>query len=369
MAYDGATFDSNVDNFNNRKLHAKVVDQILNAATFYSRQCSQGEPFDGKTMDFTVDIVQDTQGQFFVGLEALNSEALNSTITLSYAQTNFQQPKVGVLVEDFANQGAMAIIDLSRFKYAKAAGQAQQKLGAAIYGTGSGNQPDGLGIIVLDSGTIGGQSRATYTALNATNTAASASKLTLAQMATLYDAVSAASLEQSEPNIGVTTKTVFSLYEQLLTPSVRAEYASIGYDKMSTRAMTVTKGNQNAGAASGFNSLQYRGMPIIKDDFATSGVLFFLNESSMGWRGRTIVPDNWKPFFEKVDLGTEAVTKSYEGVGAMSLDLPSEYNGWFYQKDMILPNQAGAVGRFYVIGQMMTWEPRRNGKLTGITGV
>ena len=51
------------------------------------------------------------------------------------------------------------------------------------------------------------------------------------------------------------------------------------------------------------------------------------------------------------------------------LDMPSEYNGWFYQKDMVLPNQAGTIGRFYVIGQFATWEPRRNGRLTGITSV
>lgn len=368
MAYDGATFGSNVDNFNNRKLHAKVVDQILNGVTYYSRMTSQGEPFDGKTMDFTVDVVSDTQGQFFVGLEPLNSEAINSTIVLSYAQTNFTQPKVGVMVEDFANTGNLAIIDLNKFKYAKSAAQAQQRLGSAIYGTGAANQPDGLGIIVLDSGTIGGQSRATYAMLSATVTASSGT-LTLAKLATLYSATSAASIEYSVPNIGLTTKTIFDLYEQLLTPSVRAEYGSIGFDKLTTRAMTVTRGNQNAGGAAGFDSLQYRGIPVIRDDFATPGVFFFLNEKTFGWRGRTIVPDNYKPFIEKVDLGTSAVMKSYEGVGAESLDLPSEYNGWFYQKDMIMPNQAGTIGRFYVIGQMVTWEPRRNGKLTGITGV
>jgi len=32
-------------------------------------------------------------------------------------------------------------------------------------------------------------------------------------------------------------------------------------------------------------------------------------------------------------------------------------------------NQAGMIGRFYVIGQMVGSQPRRQGKLTGITGV
>lgn len=365
MAYDGIQFGNRVDNFNERKLHAKVVDNILNAATYYSRMLSQGEPFEGKTMDFTVDVVSDTQGEFFTGLETLNSSATNTTIALSYAQTAFTQPKVGVMLESFANTGNTATINLDVFKYEKAAAQAMNALGSAIYADGSANRPDGLGLIVLDSGTIGGQSRSTYSQLNATNTA-SGGTLTLAKMATLYSAVSAASIISSTPNIGVTTKTVFDLYEQLLTPAVRATYDQVGFDKLGTRSISVSKGNQNAGGAAGFDSLQYRGIPIIRDDFATSGVLFFLNENSFGWRGRTIVPDEYKSYVEKVNLGTMS---SYEGVGAEQLDLPSEYNGWFYQKAMVLPNQGGTIGRFYVIGQMVTWEPRRNGKLTGITSV
>lgn len=366
MAYDGNAFGSNVENFNERKLHAKVVDNILNAPTFYSRQLGMGESFDGKTMDWTVDVVSDTQGEFFVGLEDLNSSAINSTIPLSYAQTAFTQPKVGIMLESFANTGNLATINLDVFKYEKAAAQALQALGSAIYADGTANRPDGLGIIVDDTGTIGGQSRATYPQLNATDTA-SGGTLTLAKLATLYSAVTAASIDYTQPNIGVTTKAVFDLYESLLNPTIRAEYQSIGFTKLGTRATTVTKsGSQNAGGAAGFDSLQYRGMPIIRDDFATSGMLYFLNEKTLGWFGRSIVPDEYKPYVEKVNLGT---MKSYEGVGAESLDLPSEYNGWFYQKAMVLPNQAGTIGRFYVIGQEMTWEPRRNGRLTGITSV
>ena len=364
MAYDGIQFGARVADFNERKLHAKVVDNILNAPTFYSRVLSKGEPMEGKTMDYTVDVVADTQGEFFVGLETLNSSAVNTTIPLSYSHTAFTQPKVGIMLESFANTGSTATINLDVFKYEKAAAEALQRLGSAIYADGTANRPDGLGIIVDDTGTIGGQSRATYSALKATDTA-SGGTLTLAKMATLDDATRAASLLSSETNIGVTTKTVFSLYEQLLAPNVRQDYAAIGTPRLGVRAMTASIGSK-AGDGGGFRALEYRGKPIIDDDFCTSGYLFFLNENSFGWVGRTVVPDEYKSYVEKVDLGT---TKAYEGVGAESLNLPSEYNGWFYQKAMVLPNQAGTIGRFYVIGQVVTWEPRRNGRLTGITSV
>lgn len=364
MSYDGIQYGSRVDNFNERKLHAKVVDQILNAPTLYSRILSKGSSFVGKTMDWTIDVVSDTQGEFFVGLETLNSSAVASTIVLSYAHTAFTQPKVGIMLESFANTGDTATIDLDVFKYEKAAAEALQKLGTAVYADGSANRPNGLGIIVDDSGTIGGQSRATYSMLNAVDTDSSGT-LTLAKMATLDDATRAASLMSATTNIGVTTKAVFSLFESLLQPNVRSSYEATGYPKLGVRAMTVDRGDKAQNGA-GFMSLDYRGKPIIADDFCTSGYLYFLNEDSFGWFGRSVVPSEWKPFVEKVNLGT---MKSYEGVGAESLNLPSEFNGWFYQKSMVLPNQAGNIGRFYVIGQMCTWEPRRNGRLTGITSV
>ena len=162
FAYDGAQFGNNVDNFTERRLRAKVVDNVLNAPTYYSRLMSKGVPFQGKTEDVTVDVVSDTQGQFFTGLETLNASAVTTTITLSFAQTAFTQPQVSVMLESFANVGQYGTIPLDAFKYQKAAAQAINQLGNAIYSTGNANQPDGLGIIVLDSGTIGGQSRSTY---------------------------------------------------------------------------------------------------------------------------------------------------------------------------------------------------------------
>jgi hypothetical protein len=366
MAYDGIQFGQRVDGFTERKLHAKVVDNILNAPTYFSRIVSAGKPFLGKTEDVTVDIVSDTQGEFYTGLETLNSSAANTTITLSYAHTAFTQPEVSIMLESFANAGETGTISLEAFKYAKAAAETLQRFGSAIYADGTANRPNGLGNIVLDSGTIGGQSRSTYSQLSATVTAASSNKLTLAQMATLHDTISAAGLSSEEPNIGVTTKTVWSLYEQLLTPNVRTSYNEAGYPALAVRGKYAMRNKSELKNAAGFSALSYRGMPIIKDDFCTSGYLYFLNENYFDWMGRTIVPDNFKDFITKVNLGTN---KSYEGTGAEALDMPSDYNGFFYQKPLMLPNQAGMIARFHVIGQLVGRGFRRQGVLTGVTSV
>lgn len=365
MAADGIPNTSRVSDLTYQKIYAKVVDQVLNSPTYYSRVVSAGKPFEGKTQDVVYDIAADTQGQFFTGLETLNSAAVSTTVTGSFAHTAYTQPQVSIMLESFANVGTQQAISLDDFKFEKAAAQALQALGSAIYGTGTANQPLGLGQIVNDSGSVGGLARGTYPSLSATVTA-SGGTLTLAKMATLYDAISAAGLASEEPNVGVTTKAVWSLYEQLLSPNIRTSYNEAGYPALAVRGKFMMRNKSELKNAQGFTALSYRGIPLIKDDFATSGVLFFLNEEYFDWKGRTIVPEMYKDTLEKVNLGTMT---AYEGTGAEALSLPSEYNGWFYQKPLTIPDQAGRIARFYVIGQMVPRSFRRQGKLTGITAV
>ena len=54
-------------------LYRKVVDQVLNGATLrLSLDLRKGEPFNGKVMDFTLDVTASGQGQWITGLETLN---------------------------------------------------------------------------------------------------------------------------------------------------------------------------------------------------------------------------------------------------------------------------------------------------------
>ena len=369
MAYDGIQNTNRVTGTTTRQLYTKVVDQVLNSAVYASRLISQGEPFEGSTMDVTYDIQADTQGQWFTGLETLNSSAVNTTATGSYAHTAYTQPAVSIMLESFANVGTLGIINLDTFKYEKAAAQALQTLGAAVYGTGNANQPLGLTAIIDDStnvATIGGLSRSTYPSLEATIVAYASNKLTLATMATQYDDAIASGMAEETPNVGLTTKAIWSLYEQLLTPNVRAMYDEVGYDKVMVRSKFGERNREELRNAAGFNALSYRDMYVIRDDQATSQVLWMINEDYLHWHGRTEVPAEYDDVLEKVDFGT---LSAYEGTGAMTLDVPSEFNGWFYQKPLLIPDQAGRIARFYLIGQMIPLAFRRSSKGTGITGV
>src|SRR3990167_11335251 len=169
MAADGIAITNRLDGTTERDLHRKVVDNVLNGRTYLSRLLSKAEPFEGKTKDYTVDVTASTEFEWFTGLEDLNSSAEDTTITLSYAHTAGTQPKVGIMLESFANAGQLGTIPLDAFKYEKAAQEALRNVATAAYATGAGDQPNGLQSIVDDgtnAGTIGGQSRTTYSALN-----------------------------------------------------------------------------------------------------------------------------------------------------------------------------------------------------------
>jgi hypothetical protein len=360
MSADGITNSNRVEHTTERKLYAKVVDNVLSSRTLFARIVGNGKPFMGKTMDFTIKITDSAQGEFYTGVEALNSSASDTTIQLSYAHYPFSQPVVLPFVDLFANTGKEATIDLAAFKMEEAGAEAIQNLGSAIYGLG-GTQINGLGALVDDATdvtTVGGQSRSTYAVLKATRTA-SGGTVSLSKLATLFDNCSAAGIQSEEPTLGVTTKTVWSLLESLYTPFIQASY-NLG-TVLPVRASSVQKEGAFKGMV-GFNYLTFRGVPIIKDDACTSGNVFFLNENYLNWHGRSIVPEKLSGKVEKVDLGTPS---TMEGAAVA----PSAYNGFFYQKEQVVINQAGLIGRLHVYGQLVTSQPRRHGRLTGITSI
>lgn len=361
---DGNILTNRIDHTTERDLHRKVVDNTLNATTYTSRVVSKGVPFVGKKKSITITVSEDNQFQWVTGLENLNASAIDNTQQLEFTQTAGTQPVVDIMLESFENTGELATIDLNAFKWSEAAAVLTQKLSTAAYGTGTGDQPIGLQAIVDDGtnkGSIGGLSRTTYSILNATYTD-SGGTMTLAKLATLDDNISASGSKEGSPNIKLTEKARWSNYESLLNPQYTANYNTQGYPKISTRGDV--KLPANAGVA-GFSTLVHRDVPVIKDDDATSGVWYSLNERVFGWAGRTMVPRSWKGKISPVNLGN---VSNYESTAAL-VDMPSKFHGFFYREPVDMPNQLGMVGRFVLIGQFFVQEPRRNGQLHSITGV
>jgi hypothetical protein len=366
--YDGIQNSARVDNLGNPKLYTKVVDQVLLSPTVMTRSMFGAKAFEGKVMDIDLDVVADTQGQWVTGLEELNMSAVSTTVRTSFAHAAFTQPQVSIMLEAFANTGSLGVINLDTFKYEKAAAQVVQAIGSAAYGQATGNQILGLEAIIdngTNNATIGGISRSTYPQLNAYLATVTSNKLTLALLDTMHDNIRAAGLTNEKPNVAYTTKSIWSLYGQLLQPFVRQSYREVGYDKLTNSDKFGQRSNALLRASAGFDGLTYRTLTMIDDDFATSGKIYMANEEYLNWYGRSEVPDEYRDTIEHVSFGDDS---TYEGTGALAASaMPSTNHGFFYQAPQQMPTQGGKYARFWTIGNYMASSYRRHGVNLGTT--
>lgn len=364
---DGITPSNRVDTLSERKLHGIVVDNSLNSTTLMAREMGMGRKFSGKTNDYTIKIKKGSNGQWITGAENLNMAASDTTVTLSWAHAEFTQEIVIPMGDAFANTGPEGTIDLSMFKIDEAQADAINNVGIAAYSQGISPLPDGLEILDDDgtnSDNIGGQSRGTYGVLK--SQVKQYTTLSFANLETVEDLSRAAGIDTERPNIHCTTKSIWSLFSQLHEPEVRADWATIGYNMLPIRGNTLMKAVDLKGG-SGFTALTFRGKPVIDDDNCISGTWYGLNERYVFWKGRTIVPPLFKQWVEKVNLGKP---RTLEGVSAGSImDMPSQNNGWFYQKLMISPSQGAAIARYWIFGNMFCSQPRRLFKIQTLAGI
>ena len=207
-------------------------------------------------------------------------------------------------------------------------------------GTGNGGKdPLGLAALVDDGNSvasIGGLARATYSTLCSTVTA-SGGTLTLAKVDTLWTAVTSGA---QKPTAVYTTEAVFNYYGQLLRPQERI-----------TKDASTVKG---LSGGTGFTALYYNGKPILADEKCTSGAFIMLNEDYVNWYAL--------PFYNAKPIAYKSQIEGNDYGAPIGLG--------FSWSDWIIPANSGSVvGHIYFGGQFVTTNPKRHGKLTGVTGI
>lgn len=329
------------------KLAPKVVDTVLGSNVLASRIMRAAKKWSGKTMDFSVKVSKNTTGSSFSGFDTFDTSSTNNRQKLSFNPKFYQITTTLPLDEMSVSQYSdreQAVIALASVELAGNAQDMADDIGTIMYSDGTGNAgKDFLGLeAIVDDGTnaatYGGLTRATYTTLNSTVTASSGT-LSLAKMDTLYDAITSGSVK---PSLGVGSETIFSLYGQLLQPQERIN-----------KPVGMMKG---LSSGTGFTGLSYRGFDIVADEKATSGVLYFLNESFLNWYALPMASTEAIPFSGNVVEGND-----YDG-GVKGLGF--SWSSWIKPT-----NQAALIGHMYVGGELISENPKRHGKLTGITGV
>lgn len=349
-------FTDRVSTTTQERLLPSVVDNLLNSNILVVRTLQRPKQWDGKTLDRAIKIAKSTTGGSFGRGDVFQTGLVETRIKLSFKPKAFYQSVTLDGIEDAVNQTEMGVINLMKLTLEEAGTDAADSLGDMAYSTGPGTDFDGTGRLNDDGTTadsVGGQSRATYPLLKGTVTALTLG-LTLTDMANLMKGVGAAGSRRQRPTLGISDEDVWNVYEGLLLPTVVANYSANGYPQVTA----TTRNGQAVPEASlngtmGFNSITYRGLPIVADEKAPAGELQFLNENYFDFyslKSRKL---------SSIALGSQLVDGVYT-----ENPVPSVFQ-WTGMKTPTA--QFAEVGQIISMGNYATFQPRRHGRLTGVT--
>lgn len=338
-----------------QKYAPALVDTVLNSNLFFSRTVRAATPWAGRSMVYPVKIAKNLNGGSFSGFQTLSTAAVNNFINLEY-YPSFEQIPVALPLDELSVNAvdSTQALSLVGATVKSAAYDMADNLGTEFYSDGTGNSNNnflGLGVIVSDTLSIGGQSRTTYPTLASTVTA-SGGALTLLKMATLYNAASNGGT--INPTVSYITKPIRNFYEALLQPQERLNKTGMVAGSMGNFGMKKGQGLTNG---TGYLGFDFRGMPVLTDQKCTAGFMYMLNEDYIHFKALSMAPVGANQ--------SQAINTSVMIEGTDYSDVPGlgfSWTGWVTSID-----QAAYVGRFYFGGQLVTDDPVRQAVLTGIT--
>lgn len=360
------TFGNRVTALTQNWLLPKVVDNVLNGNVLAFRLMGNAEKGKGTSIDRAIKYQNSGTAVSFSGFDTFTASPLNTKVTLSFDMRGVRIP-IGLSgMEVVANNvSETQVTDLVQESVEESQQELMDAVGDMLYSTGVGNGNKdflGLGAIVddgTDVSTIGGLSRTTYPVLNATRTASSGT-LTLAKLGTLHSAVSGGGPANTSTMI-VSNETVSDFYEQLLTPTVRETYSMLGMPRLGLRGVSRNGQNEGLQGQQGFVAMSYRGIPWVRDEKSTSQTVWMLNENQLkfyGWSAEGVFG------YKKISLGSSQIDGAYSDFEGMS-----EYNGFNWSGFRAPTNQFAGIADVIILGNLTSWAPRRQGRLTGVTGV
>jgi hypothetical protein len=351
--------NARVTNLTLEDINSKVVDTVNNSSEVMRRTVANPTRWNGRQKQYPIFTNNSTLGQSFKNTETFDTTIDMNTQQFVFYPTGYAQP-VGVsIVERSMNNTPAGVIDLYKTSYGYAQNSMITNLANIFYGYGNGNDFDGFGNII-DNGTnstsYGGVSRTTFPTINAYLAAASAGVLDLATMAAADDGATISGDDQETPNVIMTNQTVWSLYDSLLEPSARSDYSALGpefYNGNTAIKQSPTASNAFTLRA-GANSVSYRGKPLVRDQKAPAGNMYFINEKywefcSLPLYGLQIVATT---------TDSDGVEGAYDNIKVSSIQ---------FRQPMQPYNQLAEVGIFVMYGQLICRNPNRNSLITGLT--
>lgn len=357
----GMVFTDRVADITYQDILPSIVDQINNSTVFLARILNKPGMWKGIYEAQPVETANSTTGGSFSGMDVFPTAATNNTRLMTWYIAAFEQSVVVPGIERAVNaNNEKQVLMLLKTRMDEAKISANVAVSQIAYGIGSGKDFDGLGLIVdagTNSSTYAGITRATSPWVNADVTAVSSGIITLDYLSSEFDNVSAASSNSESPTIGLTTKAIWTYIEGLIQPMVSARYETLqlrGYDRVDGGTPNgQTRPANETSAFAGFNAITYRNRPLVADDAASSQTFFWLNE-------------NYIEFKRLQDQSLRQISSTVEVTEGYFKNVPFP-SAWQFRELIAPVNQYGEVGLLILMGNLICRQPRRQGKLTGIT--
>lgn len=337
------------------------IDGILNSNVFTSRIfMREQKQWSGRQMMVPLQFAKPTSGGSFDGVGDFDTSLQDTRVRQTFSHAQFYQNVSVAGGEASLNKTDGEVLDLIYVTLQEAQNAAMDSIGDQFYDTGAGNDFLGLGAIVDDgtnTSTYGGLTRATYTQLNSTLSAASGGAVSFTGMATVMRGASAAGSRRQRPSIIVSTETVFDLLESLYQPNITSNYDALSRVQITTYSKpgVAYKDQDSLKGHQGFEALYWRGIPVVADEKADSGAMFFINEDYLHWYNlKGVGLTQYKVPNANVDSVANEYGQTY----------PIQWSG--FDKPY---NQYAQIGQFIMLGNLISGQTRRHGKLTGITTV
>ncbi len=295
----------------------------------------------------------------FQGIGNFNTADNSTDVNLQWEAKGLGDSVVIGYAELGLNQTKAQVINLVKRKFDVVKNALIVGAGTRLYGLGSGSAIEGLQL-QTDNGTVssayGGLSRATFgPAINGQVTPAAAGVISFASLAAQIDLCSAAASSMESTNLILTTKSVWALAERLVETKSRGNYdTSRGNLRVSPYTpMGVAVDAKDVGRA-GYEAIYFRGIPTVKDDQCSTGLVYTLNENHIQFVSSKIA------YCESIKMSQEVTQGALEEVKSTA---------WQVSKEAKPTNGLGDVRQIAIYGNFVNRNPVRSGVITGVTTV
>jgi hypothetical protein len=354
------TFDENIQAIANDTLLPKVVDGIYNSNFLTARMLSNMKTFMGPNMEKPIRTSSAGNGGSFSGLDKFATNTVDTKQKLSFDPRGYEQPVIiSQLEADAVASSQQKSVELVATAIEESKDELLDGVGSLLYADGTGNSNKdflGLAAIVDDGGevaTYGGLSRSTVGAPIQASEQDLGGALTLAAMATSYTAAQRGS---QRPTIIITTEAIWDDYEALNAAFI--QNTQVGTTQLGGETIMGQNVGSSRGLAgdAGFETLRYRGRPIVADEKATSGTMWFLNENWLAFYRL----QSTSPMYKNITAGGD---KNIEGIYSDTLrGAGLDWSGLMSPTD-----QYAQIGHILLLGNLISFNPRMHAVINTIS--